>query len=166
MSYSIVYATSTGNTKLLADNVAEVLGSECVYFGQPDEKAKESDVIFIGFWTDKGTCNEEIKDFILGLKNKKIVLFGSAGAGDKDYLNMVINNVKKEIDKSCEVIGEFMCQGKMQQSVKARYEIMLAEKPGDKQILSLIKNFEEALNHPNEEDLNRLKNKVKEAIKK
>lgn len=166
MSYSIVYATSTGNTKLLADNVAEVLGLECVYFGQPDEKAKESDVIFIGFWTDKGTCNEEIKDFILGLKNKKIVLFGSAGAGDKDYLNMVINNVKKEIDKSCEVIGEFMCQGKMQQSVKARYEIMLAEKPGDKQILSLIKNFEEALNHPNEEDLNRLKNKVKEAIKK
>lgn len=166
MSYSIVYATSTGNTKLLADNVAEVLGSECVYFGQPDEKAKESDLIFIGFWTDKGTCNEEIKDFILGLKNKKIVLFGSAGAGDKDYLNMVINNVKKEIDKSCEVIGEFMCQGKMQQSVKARYEIMLAEKPGDKQILSLIKNFEEALNHPNEEDLNRLKNKVKEAIKK
>lgn len=166
MSYSIVYATSTGNTKLLADNVAEVLGSECVYFGQPDEKAKESDVIFIGFWTDKGTCNEEIKDFILGLKNKKIVLFGSAGAGDKDYLNMVINNAKKEIDKSCEVISEFMCQGKMQQSVKARYEIMLAEKPGDKQILSLIKNFEEALNHPNEEDLNRLKNKVKEAIKK
>lgn len=166
MSYSIVYATATGNTKLLADNVAEVLGSECVYFGQPDEKAKESDVIFIGFWTDKGTCNEEIKDFILGLKNKRIVLFGSAGAGDEDYLNMVINNVKKEIDKSCEVIGEFMCQGKMQQSVKARYEIMLAEKPGDKQILSLIKNFEEALNHPNEEDLNRLKNKVKEAIKK
>lgn len=40
MNYSIVYATSTGNTKLLADNVEEVLGSECVYFGQADEKAK------------------------------------------------------------------------------------------------------------------------------
>ena len=41
MNYSVVYATSTGNTKLLADNVAEVLGSECVYFGQPDEKEKK-----------------------------------------------------------------------------------------------------------------------------
>ena len=166
MNYSVVYATSTGNTKLLADNVAEVLGSECVYFGQPDEKAKKSDIIFIGFWTDKGTCNEEIKDFISEIKDKKVFLFGSAGAGDEDYLNMVINNVKKEINKSCEVIGEFMCQGKMQQGVKARYEKMLAEKPGDEQILSLIKNFEEALNHPNEDDLTRLKNKVKEVVEK
>lgn len=37
MNYSVVYATSTGNTKLLADNVEEVLGSECVYFGQTRE---------------------------------------------------------------------------------------------------------------------------------
>ena len=43
---------------------------------------------------------------------------------------------------------------------------MLAEKPGDEQILSLIKNFEEALNHPNEDDLTRLKNKVKEVVEK
>ena len=166
MSYSVVYATSTGNTKLLADNVAEVLGSECVYFGQPDEKAKESDVIFVGFWTDKGTCNEEIKEFITGLKDKKVVLFVSAGAGSEDYLNKVLNNVKDELDESCEVVAEFMCQGKMQQNVKARYERMLEEKPGDEQIISLIKNFEEALNHPNEDDLARLKNTVKKAIEK
>ncbi len=43
---------------------------------------------------------------------------------------------------------------------------MLEEKPGDEQILSLIKNFEEALNHPNEDDLARLKNTVKKAIEK
>lgn len=166
MNYSVVYATSTGNTKLLADNVAEALGKDCTYIGQPDEKSKEADVIFIGFWTDKGNCNEEIKKFISELENKKVFLFGSAGAGSEDYLNMVINNVKGELDGSCEVVGEFMCQGKMQQGVKARYEHMLEEKPGDEQILSLIKNFEEALNHPNEDDLTRLKNKVKEVVEK
>lgn len=166
MNYSVVYATSTGNTKLLADNVAEVLGKDCTYIGQPDEKSKEADVIFIGFWTDKGNCNEEIKKFISELENKKVFLFGSAGAGSEDYLNMVINNVKGELDGSCEVVGEFMCQGKMQQGVKVRYEHMLEEKPGDEEILRLIKNFEEALNHPNEDDLTRLKNKVKEVVGK
>lgn len=40
MNYSIVYATSTGNTKLLADNVEEVLGSECVYFDRQMKKPK------------------------------------------------------------------------------------------------------------------------------
>lgn len=166
MNYSVVYATSTGNTKLLADNVAKVLGEDCTYIGQPDDKGKNVDIIFIGFWTDKGTCNEEIKKFISELKNKKVFLFGSAGAGSEDYLNMVINNVKGELDGSCEVVGEFMCQGKMQQGVKARYERMLEEKPGDEEILRLIKNFEEALNHPNEDDLTRLKNKVKEVVGK
>ncbi len=37
MSYSVVYATSTGNTILFPVNVAVLLGSECDYFAQPDE---------------------------------------------------------------------------------------------------------------------------------
>ena len=60
MKYAIVYSTRTGNTKMLADAVMEALeGKDVIYAGVPDDRAYEADVIFLGFWTDKGKPNEE-----------------------------------------------------------------------------------------------------------
>lgn len=166
MNYSVVYSTFTGNTKLLAESVINTIGEDCVYSGEPSEKAKEADIIFAGFWTDQGVCNKEIKDFISSLENKKVVLFGSAGFGDPKYLNEVMENSKKCVGKTCKVVNTFMCQGKMKQSVRERYERALEKNPDDENMKICIKNFDEALSHPNNDDINRLKNMVKEVIGK
>ena len=64
MKYAVVYKSLTGNTELLAEAVRSELGDACVYFGEPDAKALDADVIFLGFWTDKGTCEESLKSFL------------------------------------------------------------------------------------------------------
>ena len=76
MSYSIVYSSKTGNTKMLADAIASVLPkADCVYVGQPCQEAFEADRIYVGFWTDKGKCNEEIEDFLKQLTEQEVFLF-------------------------------------------------------------------------------------------
>ena len=58
--YSIVYSSLTGNTKVLADAIHEALPQdECEYFGVSDTVIPSSELLYIGFWTDKGHCRKQ-----------------------------------------------------------------------------------------------------------
>lgn len=162
--YSIVYSSRTGNTKKLAATIYKVLPLDnCLYYGTVDNvKDKLSKMIYIGFWTEKGNADSLTIEFLKKLKNKKIFLFGTAGyGGSKDYFRNIINNVKKNIDSSNTLIGAFMCQGKMPLAVKERYENMAKQNNSSVDIDKLIRNFDAALSHPDEEDLERLKATLK-----
>ena len=68
MTYSIVYSSKTGNTKMLADALHQALpADDCLYFGAPDAQALAAERIYIGFWTDKGTCDAETAAFLAKL---------------------------------------------------------------------------------------------------
>ena len=78
-SYSIIFSSPTGNTKLLADAIRDALPEEnCNYFGVCENADTQSDILFIGFWTDKGTADKATLDLLEKLKNKRIFLFGTA----------------------------------------------------------------------------------------
>ncbi len=156
MKYSIIYSSKTGNTEKLADNIKKTLSQdECIYFGVPSSEAACADIIFAGFWTDKGSCDESVAKFLQGLSQKNVFLFGTAGFGrSESYYSKILDNVKKNLSKTCTVIGTFMCQGKMQPSVRARYEGMMEENLETAK--ELIANFDEALKHPDIHDLEML----------
>ena len=54
---------------------------ECSYFGAPHAEALGADTIYVGFWTDKGICDEQTAHFLQSLTNQKVFLFGTAGFG-------------------------------------------------------------------------------------
>ena len=82
MNYAIVCTSKTGNTKQLADAIQSSLPEEkVIYAGIPQAEALQADRIYVGFWTDKGTCCTEIKDFLKLAKDKEIFLFGTCGFG-------------------------------------------------------------------------------------
>ena len=158
-NFSIVFSSLTGNTKKLADTIHEMLPHDkCDYFGENDSRVPQSDLLYIGFWTDKGNADHKTLELLAKLKNKKIFLFGTAGFGGSDvYFKKILEQVRQSIDSSNVVIGEYMCQGKMPPSVRERY-IKMKESPEHPANLDmLIKNFDCALSHPDGEDLERLK---------
>ena len=158
-NFSIVFSSLTGNTKKLADTIHEMLPHDkCDYFGENDSRVPQSDLLYIGFWTDKGNADHKTLELLAKLKNKKIFLFGTAGFGGSDvYFKKILEQVRQSIDSSNVVIGEYMCQGKMPLSVRERY-IKMKESPEHPANLDmLIKNFDCALSHPDREDLERLK---------
>lgn len=157
--YSIVYSSSTGNTKKLADTIYAVLPKEnCDYFGVPKEGGLYSEMLYIGFWTDKGNADKSTLTLLSTLKNKKIFLFGTAGFGGSEaYFQKILEHVKQSVAPSNSVFGEYMCQGKMPQSVRDRYMKMKTQPEHPANIDALIENFDRALSHPDEDDLERLR---------
>lgn len=57
-------------------------------------------------------------------------------------------------------MGEYMCQGKMPQSVRERYVKMKELTNAPANLDMLIDNFDSALSHPDEKDIIKLKNAV------
>ena len=157
--YSILYSSMTGNTKLLADTIRAALPEEkCDYFGACDGAEAKSDLLYVGFWTDKGNADAAALSLLAKLKNKKLFLFGTAGFGISEaYFRKVLDRVRESVDASNTIVGEYMCQGKMPMAMRERY-VKMKENPEHPANLDLlIQNFDRALSHPDSEDLERLK---------
>ena len=91
---------------------------------------------------------------------------GSLHIAEQLALQQVLGKVKESVDESNTVMGEFMCQGKMPQSVRDRY-VKMKEKPDHAPNLDeLIQNFDRALSHPDNEDLDRLEEIIRRDLKK
>ena len=109
MKYAVRYYTKTGNTKRLAEAVAQALGVEALPIREP--VAEPVDLLFLGNSYYAFSIDPEVRSFVRSLdktKVGKIVNFGSAA-----MLNSTYKKVKAEADK----IGvpmeprEFHCRG-------------------------------------------------------
>ena len=150
----IVYSSKTGNTQSLANGLNFKESKYCV----PVENAKNLEpvnLLCIGFWCDKGDCDDQMKQYLSTLRNQNVFLFGTAGFGkSKEYFEMILKNVQNHLDASNYVKGTCMCQGKMPLAIRAKFE----SNP------EMLKNFDEALKHPNDKDVDNLMKCVNEAL--
>lgn len=155
MSYAIVYSSPTGNTAMLAQAIREALPpAACCYFGGPDDQALSAERIYVGFWTDKGTCDEETARFLERLTDQQVFLFGTAGfGGAAAYFDQILGRVKEKLGPGAQVVGTYMCQGKMPPAVRRRYEAM-EDSP---RRTAMLENFDKAVSHPDEQDLAQLR---------
>ncbi len=158
MKYSIVFSSMTGNTAALADRLHTLLPEEsCVYFGETSREALDADVVFVGFWTDKGSCDSKTRVFLKKLNDKTVVLFGTAGLGSAPgYFEEILKAAAADVPVSNTVIPGFMCQGKMSPEAKAKFEAHLASNPDDAAVKKMLAEYDIAACHPNEEDFKAL----------
>ena len=118
MKYAVRYYTKTGNTKRLAEAIAETLGVQALPISEP--VTEEVDLLFLGNSYYAFTIDPEVRDFVRSLdKNKvgKIVNFGSAA-----MLNSTYKKVKAEADKVGVPMDEreFHCKGEFKGLHKGR----------------------------------------------
>lgn len=165
MSYAIVYSSQTGNTAQLATHIKHILpAKELIYFGSVSPEALHADILFVGSWTDKGTCSPEIAQFLHQLKNKQVYLFGTAGfGGSPAYFSQIGERMAQNLPTGNVLLGSYLCQGKMPQAVRARYEALAKTDPQKAQ--PLLDNFDQALPHPNQEDLEKLEKAISDLLK-
>ena len=161
-----------------AENVEGAEGDEAVENGQSANaaesalsastlatQASEADVVFVGFWCDKGSCSPAVQHFLQGLVGKRVFLFGTCGFGESDeYFAQILDRVRAYLPADAQYIGGVMCQGKMGMGVKRRYEGMLEKDPENAQARMLIDNWNKAQSHPNEDDFSRIAAAAKEAL--
>lgn len=158
MKYAIVYSSITGNTKKLAESIKNKI-NDC-YFGKPSDEALSADTIFLGFWTIKNSCSDDVKSFIEKLSDKNIFIFGTAGYNNtKEYFEQILSNVKSYVPSSNTIIGTYMCQGKVSD---AKQDMIKKDKP---EMYEAIKdNLAESVHHPNDDDVKALISEIDKVI--
>ena len=169
MKLVIIYSSNTGNTEKIANTIKATLENkgEIIYFGGPTENVPQADVYFIGSWTDKGGATNQIKNTLSKMKNCKIAYFGTAGfKEDEAYYKKIFENISEDIDATNNILGYFFCQGKMPLGIKARYLKLLEKDKENTEILGQIENFDNALNHPNSDDCEKVKKWALEIFEK
>ena len=170
MTYAIVYDSRTGNTEELARAVAEALPAQGrLAFGRVGEvdaaSVAQANRVYAGFWTNRGDCTDEMGELLAGLAGKEVFLFGTCGFGaDETYFAGVAARAAAHLPESAQLIGTFMCQGRMPSSVRRRYERTAEANPVQAaRMAQLIENFDEAAAHPSDDDLARLRARVQAA---
>lgn len=157
LDYLVLYSSETGNTKQVANEIFNAIpGTSKELLDIKDyHYDKDAKLYFVGFRTHKGTCDMNILSFLGSLHEKRIALFGTCGMGkNEEYFHTIVNNVSVFISDDCELMGSYICQGKMPASVKQKYEAMLLSNPEESQrITAMISNYDEASKHPTDEDL-------------
>lgn len=160
MTSAILYSSLSGNTKLLAETIYDVIKGDCKYCGETKEI--DADRVYIGFWTNKGTADDKTMEFLKTLHNKEIFLFGTAGfGGSQEYFDGILQRTKQNIDATNTIIDTYMCQGKMPIAVRNRYEKLKESPSCPANIDMLIENFDKAVSHPNQNDLDKLIQELK-----
>ncbi len=158
MKIAIIYDSNTGNTKELALAIKDALkGYEVVYCDKPGDVIPKADIYFIGSWTDKGDTSNKIKAVLKDLHDQKIAYFATAGFNDDGYYKRLFLRAKINIPDDNEILGHFYCQGKMPMAVRERYEALIKANPDDQKLMVSISNFDEALSHPNHDDIDNVK---------
>ncbi len=118
MTIAVRYYTKTGNTKRLAEAIAEALHTEALPISVPIEE--HTDLLFLGNSYYAFSIDPEVRDFIRSLDKDrvgKIVNFGSAA-----MLNSTYRKVKVEADKAGIPMDEreFHCRGEFKGIHKGR----------------------------------------------
>ena len=118
MKIAVRYYTKTGNTKRLAEAVAEAVGAEALPITVP--VTGKTDILFLGNSYYAFSIDPEVRDFIRSLDKEKvgkIVNFGTAA-----MLNSTWKKVKAEADRAGIPMDEreFHCKGEFKGVHKGR----------------------------------------------
>jgi len=166
LKVAIVCESVTGNTLILAEALRTHLQSRKLPVIKPEfADSSEYDLYFVGSWTDKGDCGEKTAQFLSTLREKKVFLFGTCGFGlTETYFDTIYRRYASHLTRDNQIIGHFICQGKMPAEVLRRYEALKEANPDSTRWDESIKNFHMASNHPDRKDINRFCLAVDQAL--
>lgn len=106
----MIYASRTGNTRKVAEAIADELGVRAVDIREEEPEIGEVDLLVVGDGVYGWRPSREMVEFLsrlTSLKGVKVVLFGTYGAwpAQLPYLRRILEG------KGAEVIGTFSCPG-------------------------------------------------------
>lgn len=168
LDYLVLYQSESGNTKKIAATIFSHLpgNSKDLIDITTNKTIPEARIYFVGFCVRCGTCSMTVGDFLNDLSGKRIALFGTCGMGDSpEYYSAIEHSASAWIESDNDYLGAFICQGKMPQKVRQKYESMRTA-GNVAQIDMCIRNFDEALTHPDSLDLEHAKVFVNKMLKK
>ncbi|WP_289146738.1 flavodoxin family protein [uncultured Megamonas sp.] len=163
MKSIVVYSSLTGNTKMVGEAIAEVLAPNCdIYKVEDNPDITGYDLVVVGFWVDKGTADAKASKFLKSIRNSKVAVYATLGAEpDSEHAKTSLQNGIDMLDSSNEVMGRFICQGKIDPKLLEAMKKMFGTKVSKENFHAVdekrLERHRKASTHPDEQDLSNAK---------
>lgn len=151
MKILIAFSSKTGNTRKIAESIHTALPQAALYDidNAPDPKA--FDLLYIGFWVDKGTADEKAQSYMQKIGNQNIALFATLGAyPDSIHATESLDNAESLVP-DCQIINRFICQGSIDPKLIEWMNKLPPEHPHSPNE-ERVKRWQSASTHPDVED--------------
>ncbi len=155
MKTMVVYSSKTGNTKKVAEAVYKVMPERCEIYSVKTAPDPESyDFIAFGYWVDKGGPDSKSLEYMKKIAEKKVAIFATLGAYPDSIHALECINAGKNILEGNTVLGDFICQGRIDPALTEWMEKLPPDHPHAPDE-ARRKRWKDAETHPDEEDLDR-----------
>ena len=153
MNILLLYSSKTGNTAKVAAAIGEALAVTPVKV-EENPSPEGYDLIIAGFWVDRGTADAKMKAYLEKLTNKRVAIFATLGAeADSEHARKCLENGAALLGEGCEVVGQFICQGKVAEEMIEMMKKMFPEGHPHAMTPERLARIERAASHPDAEDL-------------
>ncbi|MFZ5758195.1 MAG: flavodoxin family protein [Thermodesulfobacteriota bacterium] len=159
MKSLIVFSSQSGNTKKLAEAVAEELPGikELVAVENAPDHFDDADLLAVGFWLMGGKPDPKSSEFLSKTAGKKLFLFATHGAArDSAHARAAMEHAMR-LAQGAQVVGTFSCQGAVQSAVM---EKAAAKNPPP----AWFADAPAAVGHPDGADLAALRSAVRACL--
>lgn len=154
MKGAVIYSSKTGNTKKVAEAILSGLDENFQLYPveeQPDPA--QFDLIFMGYWVDKGTADKKARDFMQTIAQQQVALFATLGAyADSEHAQNSLDKGGECLGEGCQVVDRFICQGAIDPKLTAWMSKLPEDHPHAPDE-ARVKRWEDAAKHPDEDDL-------------
>lgn len=163
MKYEIAYLSNSGNTATLAREIAELLCEEEMRLVDLsyDDLAEDADVYFMGFGLNRGTVPMKIMDGLELAEGKTVLLFATCGMEPtEEYKASVERKILPFLPDDCDYKGLFLCGGQFPEELVQKMQRVLRAQPENEQAKLFLQHHRKTCTHPNEQDLEALRDFV------
>lgn len=151
MKILIAVSSKTGNTRKIAEAIHSAVPESELYNVEDAPALDNFDLVFMGFWVDKGTADKKARNFIEQTTNKTVAIFGTLGAyPDSKHAADSLDNVEKLLP-DCQVVDRYICQGAIDPKLIEWMSKLPAEHPHSPDD-ARRQRWKDAKNHPDEND--------------
>lgn len=121
--WAIVYSSVTGNTKKIAEAMAEAVGEDCDLFRVQDapEDVSGYDVVLLGYWLRLGAPDPLMLTYLPKVHGTSVCFFQTHGtAPTSEHAITSFARAGYRLGEGCEILGTFGCRGKIREEMLAR----------------------------------------------
>lgn len=153
MKRLVVYSSRTGNTRKLAQAIADAIDADQLAPVESAPDPAEYDFIAIGFWANKGGPDELAQGYMRRITGKPVGLFGTAGVYPDSEHGQAFMARAVDLMHDNDVRCTFHCQGRIDPVLVARRLERGPDDPHGPATPEWLQRVEDADKHPNENDL-------------
>lgn len=119
MRYAVTCLSQTGNTRKVAEAIAEALPGAVIPTDLAGADLDGADVVFVGMPVVRFGAPEEVRGFLQGrCRGRRVALFVTHAADEETPELLPWLKACREAADGCDVAGFFHCQGQLAEPVK------------------------------------------------